>query len=382
MSPSGWRIRNQVQPHSRFYGPDNNEASTHRKRKRSRDSFYQERYAESDNTAVLFQKTQQLVIGGDIEVELFYSAAFKNMQQMCCKVMAKAFVKLIEPKKQAHYPYTRGDAHAPPWWPDTAGENSVRHKEPDHLLKPGGQDCSVIQSLKSNAAIERIRLLVHILRVVTMPREKQCVSIQKLGLNARKLEEATMESVSHWFNENQHPENATKQVILEEIFKVAHVEERYRNGEIGKMGRLRTAYPMSLLGLVDGTTCVPVLCSHTNKVDNPDAGEPNELVEGEAVPIPVTIPTSQNLVLPTITMQSRPQQNADPGDFYRPHITAASACHYSQSRLEEYDLYGDSSNPTHEFYPQSPGQHDPYHWPILSSPYQRPSNLYMVGRTT
>jgi hypothetical protein len=216
--------------------------------------------------------------------------------------------------------------------------------------------------------------------MVTKPREKQCVTIQKLGLKARKLEEATMESMSHWFNENKHPENATKKAILEEIFKVAYVEERYRNREIGKMARLRTAHLMGLLGLVDGTTCVPVLCSHTNIVDNPNAGEPNELVEDEAVPIPVTIPTPQSLVLPTITMQSRPQQKADLGDFYRAHITAA--CHYSQSRLEEYDLYGDSSNPTREFYPQSPGQHDPYRWPIPSSPYQRPSNLYMVSRTT
>jgi hypothetical protein len=78
-----------------------------------------------------------LVIGDEAEVERFYFVRFKDMQQSSCKVMGKAFVKLVEPKKQTHHPYTKGDVKAPPWWPDTKGENSVRHKEPDHLLKPG-----------------------------------------------------------------------------------------------------------------------------------------------------------------------------------------------------------------------------------------------------
>jgi hypothetical protein len=44
---------------------------------------------------------------------------------------------LVEPKKQTHHPYTKGDEQAPSWWPNTTGPNNVRHKEPDHLLKPG-----------------------------------------------------------------------------------------------------------------------------------------------------------------------------------------------------------------------------------------------------
>lgn len=59
------------------------------------------------------------------------------MQQSACKVMGKAFVKLVEPRKQTHHPYTGGNDKAPSWWPPTIGEGAVRHKEPDHLLKPG-----------------------------------------------------------------------------------------------------------------------------------------------------------------------------------------------------------------------------------------------------
>jgi hypothetical protein len=69
--------------------------------------------------------------------------------------------------------------------------------------------------------------------MIVVSREKQCATVQKLGLNIRKLEEATMGSMSNWFNDKEHPENAAKQVFLEEIFKVSKAEERYNNGEIG-----------------------------------------------------------------------------------------------------------------------------------------------------
>tara|TARA_R110002060_G_scaffold23587_3_gene32033 strand:+ start:442 stop:981 length:540 start_codon:yes stop_codon:yes gene_type:complete len=78
-------------------------------------------------------------IGNEAQVTEYYRVRFSNMQQSACKVMGKAFVKLVEPKKQTHHPYTKGDEKAPPWWPNTKGENCVRHKEPDHLLKPGKQ---------------------------------------------------------------------------------------------------------------------------------------------------------------------------------------------------------------------------------------------------
>lgn len=122
----------------------------------------------------------------------------------------------MEPKKQTHFPYTKGADAAPPWWPPTKGDEHVRHREPDHLLKP-----------------ERIRLLVHILRLVVQPYQQQHPSIQKVQLNVKKLEENTNEAMSNWFNDSEHPENFCKKVLLKEIFKVAKMEERYLRGEIG-----------------------------------------------------------------------------------------------------------------------------------------------------
>ncbi len=68
----------------------------------------------------------------------FYGQRFRNCQQTACKLIAKAWVKAVEPRKQSTHPYT--GPVAPDWWPKPwgpGGDSRVRHKEPDHLLKPG-----------------------------------------------------------------------------------------------------------------------------------------------------------------------------------------------------------------------------------------------------
>ena len=70
----------------------------------------------------------------------FYDQRFKSCQQSACKLIAKAWVKAVEPKKQSTHPYTGSDEKAPDWWPKpwgTTKEDKVRHKEPDHLYKRG-----------------------------------------------------------------------------------------------------------------------------------------------------------------------------------------------------------------------------------------------------
>ena len=74
-----------------------------------------------------------------------YKRCFKLMQQLPCKTIAKCWVKTVEPKKQAHHPYNGGQSAAklgkkgdggvtkPDWWP----KEGCRHKEPDHITKPG-----------------------------------------------------------------------------------------------------------------------------------------------------------------------------------------------------------------------------------------------------
>jgi len=65
------------------------------------------------------------------------------------------------------------------------------------------------------------------------PNHKQHTEIQKLGLNVKKLDETTNEALSSFFMDNEA--NAKKKPFLTEIFKVARLEERYKNGEIGKL---------------------------------------------------------------------------------------------------------------------------------------------------
>lgn len=84
-----------------------------------------------------------IVIGDEKAVWSFYEQRFKNCQQAACKLIAKAWIKTVEPKKQSTHPYTGKDEKAPDWWPQPWGdnlENKVRHKEPDHLYKKGGQE--------------------------------------------------------------------------------------------------------------------------------------------------------------------------------------------------------------------------------------------------
>lgn len=74
-----------------------------------------------------------------------YDQRFRGLQQTACKLIAKAWVKLVEPKKQSTHPYTGSDEKAPDWWPKpwgTTRDEKVRHKEPDHLYKKGKKHLS------------------------------------------------------------------------------------------------------------------------------------------------------------------------------------------------------------------------------------------------
>lgn len=78
-----------------------------------------------------------------VSVKNYLYTCFEELQQIPCKLIAKAWIKIVEPKKQSKYPYKNGNSSKPYWWPSTAV-----HKEPDHLKKD-----------------ERINLLINILRI-------------------------------------------------------------------------------------------------------------------------------------------------------------------------------------------------------------------------
>lgn len=113
--------------------------STAQGRKRHRGQQFAARYGHNvPSSSQVTTQSKPLLLNDKLAVSEFLAQRFRDLQQSGCKVCAKAFVKKIEPKKQTNHPYTGKEARAPKWWPlpDKKGLG-VRHREPDHLLKPG-----------------------------------------------------------------------------------------------------------------------------------------------------------------------------------------------------------------------------------------------------
>ncbi|KAJ5355986.1 hypothetical protein N7517_010595 [Penicillium concentricum] len=134
----------------------------------------------------------------------YYAKAFENLQQTNCRALAKAYVKLVEPRKQVFFPYNGRavvagvirqldpEATKPPWWPP-----GVRHREPDHLLKH-----------------ERIRLLVHIL----------CELHTSHGITTKKLREADQPI-------RRYIVPAERVCIFDEVYRVRQEEVELLEGK-------------------------------------------------------------------------------------------------------------------------------------------------------
>ncbi|KAG8990580.1 hypothetical protein FRB90_001701 [Tulasnella sp. 427] len=116
--------------------------------------------------------------------DAYYNDVFQRMQQNAAKIIAKCWIKIIEPKKQSRHPYREAEESRPSWWPI-----GIRHKEPDHLL-----------------AKERQGLLVGILRAGVIP--------------IRELEKKTFETVRDLSED--------RLAMLKELFLVAREDERRR----------------------------------------------------------------------------------------------------------------------------------------------------------
>ncbi|KAJ5815666.1 hypothetical protein N7474_007443 [Penicillium riverlandense] len=123
-----------------------------------------------------------LRIGDERSILGYYEGALKHFQQFNCRVVAKAFIRFIEPRKQTK----------PEWWP-----LGVMHKEPDHLRKE-----------------YRIELLIHIVR-----------KLGSYGITADKLKEVASETKRSL----KHPSHVE---IIYEILRVRKLEERLERGEI------------------------------------------------------------------------------------------------------------------------------------------------------
>ncbi|KAL1839175.1 hypothetical protein VTJ49DRAFT_1794 [Mycothermus thermophilus] len=187
-----------------------------RRRRRLRRVARQRHPPEVDAPAVVVPSKRFIEIGDSDAVLSFYEASFKNIQQTACKEIAKAFIKVICPKKQVAHPYTQGWEKRPDWWPEPTADEKARHIEPDHQLKK-----------------ERIYVLKHMLRLIVNPEDTRPESIRRLGsITVAKLETAAMEALSAWFTDPRKPQNARKRPLVKELFRVAKMEERYKRGEI------------------------------------------------------------------------------------------------------------------------------------------------------
>ena len=181
LSQSNQRVRAQEKPKGKTKSPL---AEPARPRKRQRSTSRNQSLVEDDEDD---NEDWSDAVGPDVEPEEQQAVRFPiedraqvldilgrrldQMQQLACKVILKAWIRAIEPKKQSNYPYVGSDKKkkpeseksnqkkrskpkdgpdAPPWWPtahedwwklmphpECATMDEVRHKEPDHLRKPG-----------------------------------------------------------------------------------------------------------------------------------------------------------------------------------------------------------------------------------------------------
>ena len=87
---------------------------------------------------------ESLMVCESEKIEHFILEKFRTMQQLAVKRIAKAWIKGICPKKQAHFPYHKKKRERegldnltggiPGWWPDTT---RCRFVEPDHIKRDG-----------------------------------------------------------------------------------------------------------------------------------------------------------------------------------------------------------------------------------------------------
>ncbi|KAI9370303.1 hypothetical protein BJX61DRAFT_549070 [Aspergillus egyptiacus] len=177
-------------------------------------------------------------------VRKYYEKAFDSLQQINCRILAKAYIRLVEPRKQVNYPYNGRrvifgssqkldpEATKPAWWP-----RGVTHREPDHLRKP-----------------ERIRLLVHIL----------CELRESHGITAEKLKEAD-QSIRRQICPVQRLQ------VLDEIYHVRAQEESYLNGE-ASTSTTASIYHVDLPELSDAQ--LPSNPSSDALIDSSSSSEP------------------------------------------------------------------------------------------------------------
>ncbi|KAI0481181.1 hypothetical protein GGR56DRAFT_308340 [Xylariaceae sp. FL0804] len=190
-------------------------------------------------TTVVNSQKKFVVIGNDSDVVAAMRRLFYAAQQTAAKTISKAWIKIVEPKKQSNHPYTKKDAGKPDWWPtgtyyQPSGQPfKVQHTEPDHIDR-----------------FQRVELLVHLIGLVVEPNERQHRSIQHLGLNVAVFEEAIRNEMTAFYAKSQ--KNAEKKVYIDEIMKLAVKQQSYKANQLDATTRVYYALsPESMPACVD-----------------------------------------------------------------------------------------------------------------------------------
>ena len=223
-------------------------------------------------------------------VDNYYSSRFAALQQATCKLVVKAWIKVIEPKKQMKYPYNKGEELKPAWWPE-----GVRHREPDHLSKT-----------------ERLTLLSSIVR-------SPLITVSRLELS-------TAEAAAFI--------SRPRLAILREVYLVAKEEERKRkDGDVTP-------------DLVVQLPNVPVSPSEVSPA--PSEKRTHAQFEANVIPDKENLP-AQPLAQKRMKTQMPPRLTplaTQTNNFFEQPFTYAPATHLSPYPSEfAYSEYGRSPNP-------------------------------------
>ncbi|PWY72893.1 kinesin [Aspergillus heteromorphus CBS 117.55] len=282
-----------------------------------------------------------LTVGDSEKMEQYYTISFRHFQQVNCRVVCKAFIKVIEPRKQVRHPYnggrpkpgappgTKGDPEKtkPEWWPA-----SVVHREPDHLKKE-----------------ERVELLVHIVR-----------RLSKIGITAAKLCEIAYDC-------RRQLKEQEKFTILEELFRVRGMEERFERGE------------------VDASTIMYVVDREAHPKGDRDA---ESVTEAEAKAEPEAeepIEAEEDVVTPTSSVEeiSAPFTNLDAMTMPAPRPMPLADDRTQLYPMPETLSFGEPSRNDRQYYTSLPDYSTDYSHPIkppstpeLTTPTEQHASSY------
>ncbi|KAH1892749.1 hypothetical protein V6Z77_008279 [Aspergillus fumigatus] len=222
----------------------------------------------------------RLEIGDTPKVLDYYERSLKRFLQINCRQIAKAFIRFIEPRKQVKHPYNGGKppTGAPPgkkgdpektkpeWWP-----TNVVHKEPDHLRKD-----------------QRLSLLIHIIR-----------KLGRFGITTDQLQEIAHDC-------KRQLKGPHRLQILDEVFRVRRMEERYERGEVDANTIVYVVNRESNLKEKDAGSNMDLDQKHEQEDDNAD----------EALPIHHSEVNSTNLMSSSVelTGMAAPSHPKNMGD--------------------------------------------------------------------